>query len=37
MKSLFDADIITNSLRNALATGNWGKNSTGEIAKYGVS
>jgi len=37
MKSLFDADIITNSLRNALATGNWGKTSTGEIAKYGVS
>lgn len=34
---LFHPDTITYSLRHALATGNWGKTATGEIAKHGVA
>lgn len=34
---LFNPEVITNSLRHALATGNWGKTATGEVAKHGVA
>lgn len=35
--SLFQIETITNSLRNALATGNWGVTATGDVAKHGVA
>jgi DNA-directed RNA polymerase II subunit RPB2 len=35
--NLFNPDVITHSLRHALATGNWGKTATGEVAKHGVA
>jgi DNA-directed RNA polymerase II subunit RPB2 len=36
-KDYFNSMAITNTLRNSLATGNWGRTATGEIAKTGVS
>lgn len=30
-------DIITNGLRTALATGNWGKDKNGDVQKTGVA
>jgi len=33
----FKKDIITDGLKYALATGNWGTNQAGEVAKTGVS
>jgi DNA-directed RNA polymerase II subunit RPB2 len=30
-------DIITNGLKTALATGNWGKDKDGNVQKTGVS
>ena len=37
MEILFDNRPITDTLRNALATGNWGKSMTGEVIKSGVA
>ena len=34
---IFDTTIITNGMRFALATGNWGKNNFGVVAKTGVA
>jgi DNA-directed RNA polymerase II subunit RPB2 len=34
---LFQLDTITNSLRHALATGNWGTTASGDVAKHGVA
>ena len=34
---IFDSRPITDTLRNALATGNWGKSMTGEVIKSGVA
>lgn len=34
---IFDPRAITNTLRNSLATGNWGKSMTGEIIRSGVA
>lgn len=34
---IFDPTPITNTLRNALATGNWGKSMTGEVIRSGVA
>lgn len=37
-KQIFDDGKLTRAMRNALATGNWGrKQQTGEIAKHGVA
>ncbi len=35
--SLYKKDTITNGLRYALATGNWGVTATGDVAKNGVA
>jgi DNA-directed RNA polymerase II subunit RPB2 len=38
LKDAFNHEEITNTIRTALATGNWGKDkNTGEVAKTGVS
>ena len=37
VNKVFDASLITNPMRNALATGNWGITSTGEVSKTGVA
>jgi len=34
---VFDNRCITDTLRNSLATGNWGRTMTGEVVKSGVS
>lgn len=34
---IFDPRAITNTLRNSLATGNWGKSMTGEVIRSGVA
>lgn len=34
---IFDSRSITNTLRNSLATGNWGKSMTGEVIRSGVA
>ena len=35
--SAVKGDIITNGLRTALATGNWGKDKNGDVQKTGVA
>lgn len=37
MQLIFDKRIISNKLRNALATGNWGANVFGEPVRMGVA
>lgn len=37
LERIFDEKAITNPIKNALATGNWGKSSTGEIIRSGVA
>jgi len=37
LEDVLDESIITNTIRNALATGNWGKSLSGEVIKTGVS
>lgn len=37
LERIFDEKSITNPIKNALATGNWGKSSTGEIIRSGVA
>jgi len=34
---IFDHRVITNSLRNSLSTGQWGKNINGQPIRTGVS
>jgi DNA-directed RNA polymerase II subunit RPB2 len=34
---IFDSRPITDTLRNALATGNWGKSMAGDVIKSGVA
>jgi hypothetical protein len=37
ISSFFDDDTISKELRRCLATGNFGKTSTGEVVKTGVA
>lgn len=37
IQKIFDESSITNTMRNALATGNWGKSATGEVVRSGVA
>lgn len=37
MERIFNERDITDPIRNSLATGNWGKSSTGEVIRSGVA
>jgi len=37
LDSIFETNIITNGMKYALATGNWGKNRVGSVLKTGVA
>ena len=37
LDSIFETNIITNGMKYALATGNWGKNRIGAVLKTGVA
>lgn len=37
IQKIFDERFITDTVRNALATGNWGKSATGQVVRSGVA
>jgi DNA-directed RNA polymerase beta subunit len=37
LPNMIKHDIITRGLRSALATGNWGKDKSGDVQKTGVA
>jgi DNA-directed RNA polymerase II subunit RPB2 len=37
IQKVFDDKLITDPIRNALATGNWGRSATGEVVRSGVA